>query len=141
VCVQVPCVYIPHTASSVTACNKDIRDMTNLTGQMGHDSRKQDSWDRTAGVGQSGQIGLTGQQRQVDLVRTERKGMAEHDSRDKIAGTVQPRHDVRDGTIVAEQPGQESWDRIIGTGQLGTAGSDQPRRAALNGRPGQVRLD
>ncbi len=33
-CVQVPCVYIPHTASSVTACNTNTPQDLNLWGNL-----------------------------------------------------------------------------------------------------------
>jgi hypothetical protein len=74
--------------------------------------------DRTAGTNQSGQVGLTGQPRQVDLDKAERTRLSGHDNKDrtaasgelwtrlpgKAAGIKQLGQDSRDRTARLEQP-------------------------------------
>jgi hypothetical protein len=46
--------------------------------------------------------------------------------------------DNRDRIIVARQPSQDSWGRIV---KKRTAGTCQPGQARLKSQPGEVRLD
>ncbi len=66
----------------------------NGTGQS-----RQDTWDRTAGTGQSGKLAVRGQAGQVSLYGTERRGWPEHDSKDTAAGTGYPWQENRQAVL------------------------------------------
>jgi hypothetical protein len=95
--------------SARTRLGQDNRDRTTVAGQPAQESRGRivktgDSWDmsawtaglkKSAWTGQSREVDLTDKPGQVNQVKTERTGWAEHNRKDRAARTGQLGQDSR----------------------------------------------
>jgi hypothetical protein len=95
-------------------------------------------WDRTNRTVHSGQVGLTGQPRQVSL-----EGQRVHDNNDRTAASGELWTRLLDRAAGTGQMGLDSRDKTDGAGKPGQDMLEQGNlgRSALIGQTGQERRD